>query len=77
MAARRRPQTCTRAAGGWFGAPVVEARIERLQAAVEGLQDAIHRRAVRIDERLDELGGRTEPHRIARAFSQNARKRGP
>jgi hypothetical protein len=55
---------------------ILEARIERLEAAVEGLQDAIHRETVVHDERLDELGRRTEPHQIARALSQDARERG-
>ncbi len=55
---------------------ILEVRIERLEAVVEGLQDAIHRQAVLSDERLDELGKRTEPHQLARALSQDARKRG-
>jgi len=55
---------------------ILEARIERLEAAVEGLQDAIHRQAVLHDEQLDELGRRIETHQIARALSQDARERG-
>jgi hypothetical protein len=55
---------------------ILEARIERLEAAVEGLQDAIHRQALLSDQRLDELDRRTEPHEIARALSQDARKPG-
>jgi hypothetical protein len=55
---------------------ILEARIKRLEAAVEGLQDAIHRQTVMHDEQLDELGRRTEPHQIARALSQDARERG-
>jgi hypothetical protein len=55
---------------------ILEACMERLEAAVEGLQDAIHRQAVLVDERLDELGGRTEPHQIARALSQDGWERG-
>jgi hypothetical protein len=55
---------------------ILEARVERLEAALEGLQDAIHRQAVLNDERLDELDRRTDPHQIARALSQDARKRG-
>jgi hypothetical protein len=55
---------------------ILEVRIERLEAVVEGLQDAIHRQAVLSDERLDELGKRTEPHQLARTLSQDARKRG-
>jgi hypothetical protein len=55
---------------------ILEVRIERLEAVIEGLQDAIHRQAVLSDERLDELGRRIEPHQLARALSQDARKRG-
>ena len=55
---------------------ILEARVEHLEAALEGLQDAIHRQSVLRDERLDESDRRTEPHQIARALSQDARKRG-
>jgi len=34
---------------------IVEARVERLEAALEGLQDAIRRQAVLRDEQIDEL----------------------
>ena len=37
---------------------IVEARVERLEAALEGLQDAIHRQAVLRDEQIDELDRR-------------------
>jgi hypothetical protein len=52
---------------------IVEARLE---AALEGLPDAIHRQAVLHDEQIGELDRRTKPHQIARALSQDARKRG-
>jgi hypothetical protein len=55
---------------------ILEARVTRLEAALEGLQDAIHRQAVLHDERLDEFGRRIDPHEIARTLSQDARKRG-
>ena len=55
---------------------IVEERVEHLEAELEGLQDAIHRQSILRDERLDELDKRTEPHQIARALSQDARKRG-
>lgn len=55
---------------------ILEARVERLEAMLEGLQDGIYRQAVFNDERLDELDRRTDPHQIARALSQDARKRG-
>ncbi len=55
---------------------ILEARVEHLEAELEGLQDAIHRQSILRDERLDELDRRIEPHQIARALSQDARKRG-
>jgi hypothetical protein len=55
---------------------ILEARIEHLEAALEGLQDAIHRQTVLHDKQIDELDRRTEPHQIARALSRDARKRG-
>ena len=54
----------------------LEARTEHLELVLEGLQDAVHRRAVREDESIGELRRRTEPDQIARDLSRNARKRG-
>lgn len=54
----------------------LEARTEHLESLLEGLQDAVHRRAVREDESIDELRKRTEPNQIARDLSRNARMRG-
>lgn len=54
----------------------LEARLEHLEAALEGLQDAVHRQALAGDQRMDELHRRTEPERIARELSEDARKRG-
>ena len=55
---------------------ILDARLEHLEAELEGLQDAIHRQTVLRDEQLDELDRRIEPHQIACALSQDARKRG-
>jgi hypothetical protein len=55
---------------------VLEARVEHLEAALEGLQDAVDRQAVMQDERIGDLRRRTEPEEIARALSEDARKRG-
>ncbi len=52
---------------------ILEARVERLEAALERFQDAIDRQAVLRDERLDELDSRTEAHLD---LSRDARKRG-
>lgn len=54
----------------------LEARSEHLELELEGLQDAVHRRAVHEDESIDELRSRTEPNQIARDLSRNARMRG-
>jgi hypothetical protein len=54
----------------------LEARLEHLEAVLEGLQDAFHRQAVLEDEKLDELRRRTEPAQMARELSKDARRRG-
>ncbi len=55
---------------------ILEARIEHLEAALEGLQDAVDRQAVLQDERNTELRRRTDPAEMARALSEDARRRG-
>jgi hypothetical protein len=55
---------------------ILEERIAHLEAALEGLQDAVDRQAVMQDERIAELRRRTEPEEIARALSEDARRRG-
>jgi hypothetical protein len=54
----------------------LEARVEHLEAELEGLQDAVYRRAVVEDEQIDELRRRTAPEQVARDLSEDARKRG-
>jgi chromosome segregation ATPase len=54
----------------------LDQRIEHLEAALEGLQDALYRQARREDEIRDELHRRTDPERIARELSDDARRRG-
>lgn len=80
----------TRPAGGANGAPReteqdrrlerrlerAEARIDHLEAALEDLQDALYRQSRRADETRDEMLKRTEPERIARVLSDDARQRG-
>jgi sirohydrochlorin ferrochelatase len=53
-----------------------EQRLADLEAQVEGLQDALYRQARRGDETHEELLRRTEPERIARELSDDARRRG-
>jgi hypothetical protein len=54
----------------------LEERLRRLESVVEGLQDALYREALRQNERIDELRARTEPAEIARALSEDSRRRG-
>lgn len=54
----------------------LEARIDRLEAELEGLQDALYRQAVMEREHFAELCRRTAPGQIARDLSEDARKRG-
>jgi hypothetical protein len=51
-------------------------RVERLESVVEGLQDAMHRESVRHDQQIEALQAKTEPAELARALSEDARKRG-
>ena len=53
-----------------------EQRIEHLEAALEGLQDALYRQSRREDEIHEEMLKRTDPERIARELSDDARRRG-
>ncbi len=55
---------------------ILEERVAHLEAALEGLQDAVDRQAVMQDERVADLRRRTEPDEMARALSDDARRRG-
>jgi predicted nucleic acid-binding Zn-ribbon protein len=54
----------------------LEQRLEHLEALVEGLQDAVHRDSIRHEQRMAELERRTEPEAVAKALSDDARRRG-
>jgi uncharacterized coiled-coil protein SlyX len=54
----------------------VEARVEHLEIALEGLQDALYRHEVLDEENISELRRRMDPEQIARDLSQDARRRG-
>jgi hypothetical protein len=54
----------------------LEARVEHLEVALEGFQDAVYRQSVLEGRRIAELGRRTAPHEMARALSQDARRHG-
>ena len=62
---------------GWkHRVETLEARMQHLEAELEGLQDAVYHRAVREDEHIDELRARTAPEQLAGDLSEDARKRG-
>ena len=54
----------------------LEERVDQLEALLEGLQDSVHREAVREGRRIGALEKRTEPAEISRALSRDARERG-
>ena len=54
----------------------LEGRVEHLEAELEGLQDAVYRRALAADEQIDDLRRRTAPEQLARDLSEDARRRG-
>jgi uncharacterized coiled-coil protein SlyX len=54
----------------------LEDRVSHLEELVEGLQDAVHRESTRRNEEAAQLQRRTAPREMARALSEDARKRG-
>ncbi|HEX2103584.1 MAG TPA: hypothetical protein VHF51_08020 [Solirubrobacteraceae bacterium] len=54
----------------------LEARLDHVESELEGLQDAVHRQAVRERETVEDLRRRLAPERIARELSDDARRRG-
>jgi hypothetical protein len=56
--------------------PALEARIEHLEALVQGLQDAVHRASSRQDRRIAEMEARIQPAALGKALSDDARARG-
>jgi hypothetical protein len=74
---RRAPDASARgAAGNERRIEALEERIDRLEALVEGLQDAVHRESVREGGRIGALEKRTEPSEISRALNRDVRERG-
>jgi hypothetical protein len=47
-----------------------------LEEMVQGLQDAVHREAVRRDEQAARFERRLEPRELARTLADDARERG-
>lgn len=54
----------------------LEARIEHLEALVQGLQDSVHRESLRQSGRLSELEAQIQPAALGKALSEDARARG-
>jgi uncharacterized coiled-coil protein SlyX len=54
----------------------LEARLGHLEAALEGLQDAVYRQAQHRDDQHEELLKRTEPGQMAIDLAEDARRRG-
>jgi hypothetical protein len=54
----------------------LESRVGDREVVVQGLQDAVHREAVRRDEHSARLERRIEPRELARALADDARERG-
>jgi uncharacterized coiled-coil protein SlyX len=54
----------------------LEGRVADLEGLVEGLQDAVHREAMRRDEQVARLERKLEPRELARTLSDDARERG-
>ena len=65
-----------RRSGDHASAASLHRRVDRLEAQLEALQDAVHRDAVRRDEQQTLLERKTDPAEIARALSDDARMRG-
>ena len=54
----------------------LQARVTHLEQLLQGLQDSVHREAMRQGKRIAELEARTEPPALSRALSTDARERG-
>jgi hypothetical protein len=54
----------------------LERRIAHLEAQVEDLQDALHRATLRQERHLEDVDHRLDPSVLARALSEDARRRG-
>jgi BMFP domain-containing protein YqiC len=55
---------------------VLEARVEHLEALVQGLQDSVHRESARHAKRIAELEARVQPAALGKALSKDTRARG-
>jgi hypothetical protein len=54
----------------------LQQRLAHLETEFEGLQDAVHRESMRQRKQIDELTKSVHPAALARALSDDARRRG-
>jgi flagellar motility protein MotE (MotC chaperone) len=54
----------------------LEERIDALEALLEGLQDSVHREAVRRTHEFEEINRKLQPAKLARALEEHAREHG-
>ncbi|MBS1869353.1 MAG: hypothetical protein JSS99_06785 [Actinobacteria bacterium] len=73
---RQRVRAWRPSAGAPQGERDLIERVQHLESIVEGLQDAVYRQAQKHDRDIAELRNRTDPAEIARALSEDARRRG-
>jgi hypothetical protein len=71
-----RSRSRSRDAGWEQRLATLAARVEHLEAELEGLQDAVYRQAVLERENIGDLRRRTEPEQLAQDLVQDARRRG-
>ena len=71
-----RPSSRSPDAGWEQRLETLAARVEHLEAELEGLQDAVYRQAVREQKNIGDLRRRTEPEQLARDLQQDAQRRG-
>jgi uncharacterized coiled-coil protein SlyX len=72
----RAPSTDASAAAEPNRVAALEVRVQRLETALEDLQDAVYRQALTHDKDVRDLQARTKPAQIARDLSEDARRRG-
>jgi hypothetical protein len=72
--ARRRSSSTVEPDDGVIRA--LEDRVTHLEQMVQGLQDSVHREALRYGKRLAELEAQIHPAALSKSLSKDARERG-
>lgn len=72
----QRPAPTGRGGAGTTHLEALTGRVQQLELVVEGLQDALYRQANVNSERFLMLERKTEPEALAKALSDDARRRG-